>query len=176
MRIGLDLDDTICSTNKVIKKYEDKYCTEKKINSTVLWSNQESKNDFLNTYLETIYMEARIKNNSKKIINELKKGNNKIFIITARTNKYIKQNMEELIKKYLKKKKIEVDKIIINSKDKVTMCKELKIDIMLEDNLYNYEALSKENINVVLFDELKQHQNINNRINNWSEFTKFINC
>jgi len=121
-------------------------------------------------------MEARIKNNSKKIINELKKGNNKIFIITARTNKYIKQNMEELIKKYLKKKKIEVDKIIINSKDKVTMCKELKIDIMLEDNLYNYEALSKENINVVLFDELKQHQNINNRINNWSEFTKFINC
>ena len=106
MRIGLDLDDTICSTNKVIKKYEEKYCIEKKINNDILWSNQENKDDFLNTYLEIIYIEARIKNNSKKIIKELKKGNNEIFIITARSNKYIKQDMKELIKKYLKKKNI----------------------------------------------------------------------
>ena len=46
---------------------------------------------------------------------------------------------------------------------------------MLEDNLYNYELLIKENIKAVLFDELKKHKNVNNRINNWNEFIKFIN-
>jgi len=175
MRIGLDLDDTICSTNKVIKKYEDKYCQEKEITNDLLWSNEKNKNEFLNKYLETIYMEAKLKNNSKKIINELKKNGNQIFIITARSNKYINKSMDEFIKDYLKKKNIKVDSIIINSKDKVNACKELNIDIILEDNLYNYEQLIKNSINAILYDELNNYQNISKRITNWKDFIKFIN-
>ena len=104
MRIGLDLDDTICSTSKAITKYAIKYCEEKYINTDFLWSDEENKNDFLNKYLEIIYLKARLKNNSKKVINELRKQGNQIFIITARSNRYINKNMVEFINEYFKRK------------------------------------------------------------------------
>ncbi len=32
MKIGSDMDDTICSTDKTIRKYVDNYCENKKSN------------------------------------------------------------------------------------------------------------------------------------------------
>ena len=174
MRIGLDLDDTICSTKEMIKKYADIYCTENKMNLDTLWQNNNYRVDFLNKYLEEIYAHAQIKNNAKQVINKLKDMNNKIYIITARTNNFVNVNMKEFIIEYLRKNEIIVDDVIINAKDKVEVCKNLNIDIMLDDSLYNYNSLTTSSINTVLYDELDIYKDINNRIINWKEFINYI--
>lgn len=97
MNIGLDLDDTICSTKEMIEKYADIYCDENKINQDILWQNTDYRFDFLNKYLEEIYSHVQIKNNAKQVINKLKSMNNKIYIITARTNNFVNVDMKEFI-------------------------------------------------------------------------------
>ena len=174
MNIGIDLDDTICSTDKVLRKYVNKYCKDNEIDVENLWKDEENKCNFLNNNLKTIYSEALLKMNAKKIINELRSHGNKIYIITARRNKYIDMDMEEFIIDYLNKKGIVVDKVIIDAKDKVDVCLNNAIDYMLEDNLYNYELMVKRGINVILFDELDQHKNIKNRITKWQDLLKYI--
>ena len=126
MIIGLDLDNTICSTDKKIKKYSNIYCQEKQINEEVLWTNDEYKQDFLRLYLEKIYKEAQLKQNCKKVLQELKKKNYKLLIITARRNKYLSVDMKTFIYNYFKKRNIIIDGIILDAKDKVDACKEKK--------------------------------------------------
>ena len=174
MRIGLDLDDTICSTDIVIRKYVDNYCQKNKILVNELWSNKELKNDFLTNNLEKIYSEAKIKQGVKTTLNKLKQDGHKLYIVTARTNKYVKTDMKSIINNYLNSNNIFVDDIFIDGKDKVDICKNNKIDIMLEDNLYNYNLLNDNGINVVLFDEKNIHKEIDNRIVNWTSLINFI--
>lgn len=71
-------------------------------------------------------------------------------------------------------KELKVDDIFIDGKDKVDICKNNKIDIMLEDNLYNYTLLNDNGINVVLFDEKNIHKEIDNRILKWTSLINFI--
>ena len=173
MIIGLDLDNTICSTDKKIKKYSNIYCQEKQINEEVLWTNDEYKQDFLRLYLEKIYKEAQLKQNCKKVLQELKKKNYKLLIITARRNKYLSVDMKTFIYNYFKKRNIIIDGIILDAKDKVDACKEKKVDIMLEDSIYNYNLLKESNVNVVLFDE-KNNSEIKQKITNWNQFLEYI--
>lgn len=175
MRIGLDLDDTICSTKEMIKKYADIYCEDNKIDVDTLWKDNNYRVDFLTRYLQEIYSHVQIKNNAKQVINKLKSMNNKIYIITARSNNFVNVDMKEFISNYLRKNEIVIDDIIINAKDKVEACKNLKIDIMLEDSLYNYNSLIDSGVNAILYDELNIHKDITNRITNWEEILKKCN-
>lgn len=46
---------------------------------------------------------------------------------------------------------------------------------MIDDNLYNYNKLTDNNIKAILFDDSNKHQEVKMRINNWNEIFKFIN-
>lgn len=173
MRIGLDMDDTICSTNNTARKYVDNYCKDKSVKPEEIWINEILKQDFLINNLEKIYTSAPLKENAKNVINKLKEDGNEIIIITARSDKYVNTKIEKLIEKYLNTNGITVDKIIINAKDKVDACKEYKIDLMLEDNLYNYNSLVSSGVTAALYDEENQHEDINNRIVNWKQLIDF---
>lgn len=52
----------------------------------------------------------------------------------------------------------------VNSKDKVDICRENNIDLMIDDNLYNYYKLAQANINVILFDDKNKYDIIDNRV------------
>ena len=174
MNIGIDLDDTICSTDKTLRKYVDKYCKCNDIDVESLWKDEEKKCDFLTNNLKVVYSEATLKRDAKKVINTLRNLGNRIYVITARRNKYIDMDMEEFIIDYLNKKGIVIDKVIIDAKDKVDACLNNDIDYMLEDNSYNYELMVKNGINVILFDELDKHKNIKNRITKWRDLLNYI--
>ena len=174
MNIGLDLDDTICSTDKILRKYVDNYCKYNDIDVEDLWKDEEKKCDFLTNNLKKIYSEAPLKIGAKQTINTLRNHGNKIYVITARRNKYIDMSMEEFIINYLNKKGIVVDKVIIDAKDKVDACLNNNIDYMVEDNSYNYELMVDRGINVILFDELDKHKDIKNRITKWRDLLSYI--
>lgn len=170
MRIGIDMDNTICSTKEEIVHYSNLYCEEKNINQDELWFNY--KDDFLNKYLLDVYTNAKLKDGCKKSINNLFK-NNTVYIITARTNKYIK-NIKDVSFNYLRNYGINVTDVIINAGDKVKECIDNKIDLMIDDSIYNYNKLVENNVNVLLFDENNCVIDNINKFNNWNDLDNII--
>ena len=90
-----------------------------------------------------------------EVIKKLKENNNNIYIITAR-NEYglpddEEGNMQKLTKEWIEKNKIYYDELIFTSEDKRKVCKENKIDIMIEDSPTNVKELS-EIIKVFCYD------------------------
>ncbi len=118
--------------------------------------------------MEKIYEEASLKNYVKDVFDELKNRGNKIYIITARSEKYV-YDIFGSIKKYFKKHNILVDGIFIDAKDKVDVCLNENIDLMIEDNRYNYNKLIDNNIFTILFDENCNNLDVDNRVSNWKE-------
>ena len=174
MNIGIDIDNTICNTEEVINKYQNIFIKENNISIEELWNNNNYRLDFLEKYLKIIYKEVTIKEYAKEVINNLSK-NNKIYLITARSNNYFIDNTERFTKDYFNKNKIHIDKLIINAKDKVDACIENNIDIMIEDSLYNYNKLIENNINTILFDDKHKNINIKDRVISWKDIEKIIN-
>ena len=172
MKIGIDMDDTICSTKESIIKYQNIFIKDKNISSDELWNNNIYKDEFLNKYLSDIYTNAKVKENCIKVLIQLSKDN-ELYIITARTTNYI-DDIIKLTKNYLANNNIKVKDIFINSKDKVDTCIKNNIDLMIDDNYYNYQALTNNNINTILFDELDRYKHINNKINNWNKLIDIL--
>ena len=54
MNIGIDMDNTICSTSEKILEYQEKFIKQEKISSDTLWKDDSYKTKFLNIYLEKI--------------------------------------------------------------------------------------------------------------------------
>lgn len=172
MKIGIDMDDTICSTSESIIKYQNIFIKDKNITLEELWSKNTYKDEFLNKYLSDIYNNALIKENCVYVLNKLSKDN-ELYIITARTTNYI-DDIIKITKDYLTNNNIKVKDIFINSKDKVDICIKNNIDLMIDDSYYNYEQLTSNNINTILFDELDRYKYINNRINNWNQLINIL--
>ena len=172
MKIGIDMDDTICSTEESIIRYQNIFVKENNINVDDLWDKVDIRNKFLTEYLERIYLDAEIKNNCNIVLNKLK-DNNELYIITARTNNYV-DDIYKIIKEYLSKNNIIVNGIFINAKDKVDVCIKNNIDIMIEDSYFNFERLKQNNIKTILFDEKEKYPNVETRVSNWNEIEKIF--
>lgn len=172
MKIGIDIDDTICSTNESLVKYQDIFIKDKNISSDILWNSNDFKVEFLNKYLKDIYANAKVKDNCIKVLNKLYE-NNELYIITARTTSFV-NDIIEVIKDYLDNYNIKVDGIFINGKDKVDVCIKNNIDVMIDDSYYNYERLVSNGIDAILFDDLNRYKNISRRIENWNEVIEIL--
>ena len=182
MRIGIDLDDTITKTDEILFKYAKKYNEEEKIlfkinrgewdwNKAFGW-DEEKCETFFSRYLKKIFEEAEIKENAKEKINALKNDGNKIIIITARDTKSLKE-VHKVCENWLINNKVNVDKIVVDGEDKAQKCLENKIDIFIDDNVYNCESVYKNlKIPVLLMNSRynKDYQNPNiKRVYNWNE-------
>ena len=123
-------------------------------------------------YLKKIFEEAEIKENAKEKINALKNGGNKIIIITARDTKSLKE-VHKVCENWLINNKVNVDKIVVDGEDNAQKCLENKIDIFIDDNVYNCESVYKNlKIPVLLMNSRynKEYQNPNiKRVYNWNE-------
>ena len=53
MKIGIDMDNTICSTIEKINEYQKKYIEKEKITLEELWNTKEYKEKFEKKYLES---------------------------------------------------------------------------------------------------------------------------
>jgi len=174
MNIGIDMDNTICSTSEKILEYEEKFIKQEKISSDILWEDALYKTKFLNIYLERIYNEAKLKECAREVINILKKQKNKIYIITARTGNYV-SDIYKITNNYLLKNEIVADGIFINGKDKVDICINNNIDIMIEDSRYNYDRLIDNKIRTILFDEHDKNTDVIDRVLKRNDISNKIN-
>lgn len=163
MILGFDIDNVVADLDKSLLNAflkEDK----KKRNAGIVnpnathitegmfdWS-QEEVNDFLVKNMEKITYHLKPVKKAKYYIHQLKKKGYEIYLITGRNTRLF-QNPEALTKKWLKRKKIDYDKLIFaeNSKDKTKECIENKINIFFDDRYFICELLQKQGIEAYVF-------------------------
>lgn len=184
MRIGIDIDDTMTDSTKVVReyinKYDECYCDDKHLINNLesiirgFLVDETTKNFFQDHSLEMAY-DIKIKDNVKYIIDKLRDEGNEIYIITARSDKFYR-NAQELCKDYLKKHDINYDKLITSQTFKVETCKNENIDLMIDDAIDTVENVNKEGIKSILFtSEINKDKETHvKRVSNWLELYDVI--
>ena len=178
MRIGIDLDDTICNTTEMFHKYLDIYSKKKHLNPLDIMNDENLKENFFDEYIGKIYEEVEIKRDAKKVLKRLKSKGNEIYIITAREDAITKggKTILEITKEWLKKNEIFVNEIVLScyGDKKANICKEHLINLMIEDNPYNYKKISTNGIKCLLFDDRERYNLKENYVTTWIDIEKYI--
>lgn len=185
MVIGIDMDDTICSTNERIIVEADKYDKEVlggtgvkdvkayEFNDMLGWE-PEMKGQFFKDRLEYIMGGAEIKKDAKRVINKLHDKGAKIVIISFRKAKYI-SDPYKLTKDWLDTEGVKYDKIYVDTGSKVDECLEEKVTLFIDDKESHCEEVNAAGIDVLLFtNEYNKEENRFTRVNNWNEVEKYI--
>lgn len=133
------------------------------------WTKEEEM-DFCQKYLEEITKQVSIKEDAVEVINNLKSDGNYIYIITSRKKPQF-QHPYQLTKEFLDNAGIAYDELIVGCEDKNAFCVVHNIDIMIDDEPQNINAISKS-IPVIVFEGI---QNINCKghnvikVSNWKQ-------
>lgn len=183
MNIGIDIDDTLTYSHELRLAYGQKFDYKNFGGSKLKNSNGRDTMDIFSWDEETdmklwweILSKAEKSNAprpfAKEMIKKLREDGHKIFIISARDEKYFKKPYEES-KQWLDDNAIEYDKIIIECKEKGKTCKELGINVFLDDKEENCIEVANEGIQAFIFDNVF-NQNFNDaRIKRVHSFVQF---
>lgn len=192
MNIGIDIDNTLTDIEEALFIAANKYSKElnrefaekemvkyegftnlSKFYSNIFGWNEENINYFFRNQRLEVVDNARPRGYSKEVVKKLKDEGNNIYIVTARTNKFDDIPYERA-KIWLDKNDIVYDKLVVGAVDKASVCKNLNIDIFIDDQLNNCINLSKSGIHTIrLTNSNKAYENIVN-ITNWNDIYKYI--
>ena len=144
MNIGIDIDDTITKTSEETDIYAKEY-TESILKRKFepqnieifdpMWAKHlynwtdEENDKFWDLYYEKIMENVKPKEDAVEVINNLSVKNN-IIIITARWDRE-SGIIAKITKEWLKRNKINYEKLYIGHKDKRKISEECKIDVNL---------------------------------------------
>ena len=175
MRIGIDLDETICNTSKIINEYMNQYALKENIDVDAVMPTR--RDDFFNRYTVDIFKNVEIKPHVSEVLNRLKDEGHELYAITARSGELTSKKIEivEPTINWLKEHNIKIDKLITNAyhEEKAQVCLENKIDLMIDDDIYNCQEIGKVGIKYLLFDD-KNRYDISNKVTNWLDIEKII--
>ena len=193
MRIGIDIDDTTFLTVKSMLKYADIF--EEEISGKpnnrdnfgliknryylkVLYGwDEKIKFAFFDKYYKNVLEECTMLPNANKIIQKLKEEGNEIHFITARLMNIKNCDTETITKNSLNKFNIPYDSLNLDIRDKLTYCKDNKIDLLIEDSYETCRELTDYGIKSILM-TTKMNSNIKNediiRVSNWNEIYEEI--
>lgn len=191
MNIGIDIDGVLTNIESWQNESAAKYMYEKYNKGIINASGYDTSEIYgvtkeqdqkwwFESYEE--YMKEPVRKYASEVINKLSEEGNKIYIITARCiekefTKMTDEIMQDGIKKWLKENNIKYNEIYFSPEDKTTICKKLKLDMMIEDKKANIEEISKI-MPVYCFDakynkDIKENKNII-RCYNWYDIYKKI--
>lgn len=185
MKIGIDIDNTITSTRKLLMEYCIKYNDEVVKRNLPLnkkgfatfnffeWTTEEEMT-FCYRFLEEVVLDAQIKEKAQEVIQKLKKDNY-IYIITSRKKPHFSEPYT-ITKKFLDDNNILYDELVVGCEDKLSFCRENNIDIMIDDEPQNINPISKF-IPVIVFDDVQNSQCIGHniiKVKSWKEVDGII--
>jgi len=141
------------------------------------WNNNNKK-EFASLYLKKILREANPHQDVVKVIRKLKDSGHKIFFITARTDEEV-LGVYDFTREWLLNNNIYFDKLIVNSVDKVNICKANHINVFIDDNYETCKNVFEElNIPVLMF-QTKYNEIFSDFnfecVKNWEEILYKIN-
>lgn len=180
MRIGIDIDDTICCTFEFVLPYCCKYygvSYEEAKEHNYNWEyfkDNYGYYDFAKKYYGKIMPYIPLKKDVVKFLNKLKKRGHQIIFITARSKKGY-DNPYQLTYDYLIKNNIYFDTLIVEAKEKDKVCLDEEIDIYIDDKVDECLKVRNENIKVFLMDtRYNKDEKDFKRVKNFKQFYKLI--
>lgn len=184
MKIGIDIDDTLCETFETIYPYVLDFFKDSipnlkniKLDKTlrkIVTNYGGDYTEFCKKYYDKLLINAKAKENASEVLKKLKKEGNEIIIITARTDKAYNYPYETSYQ-FLINNNIPFDKLIVGRIDKGKACVEEKIDVFIDDNLDNCYDIKNHGVNVILFDgPLNQDNNDFKRVRNFNELYEML--
>ena len=124
--------------------------------------------DYCKNNFERILYDVPLKHNVKEVLDKLKE-NNEIIFITAR-NKDEYSDPYTYTKDYLDRNNIKYDELYTDVEDKGKLCKDLNIDIFIDDAITHCEGATKYNIETYLFDNtFNKKETRFKRIYSWTD-------
>ena len=159
MRIGIDIDGVLTDIEQWQLDYGSKFFCEndnkKIINSKgfeihdIFNCSLEVEDALWNQYFNQYFVEIKARRFASEIIKKLKKAGYEIYIITARGNSLsnsakfrTKEFIESITKEWLKSNDIYYDRIFFTPEDKLNVCINNNISIMIEDKVDNINKIS----------------------------------
>lgn len=168
MRIGIDLDNTVCSTTKMVNEI----FKSKNHGKDIFNLSKKEQYSYTGTYASEVFFDCPLEKDAKKTINDLAK-NNDIYIITARSGRHVPE-IENITINYLWDNNIKYNCIYFGHDNKLDMYKELKLDIMLDDDYDVYNELINNGCNAVMYEGALNKGKIGNKVKTWKEFKELI--
>lgn len=186
MIIGVDIDGVLTDLESYQIEKGREYFKKEIVDingydvDSIFGVSKKECDEFWDKYLFYYAREIEVRKDASLVLKRIKERGNKIYIITART--YTDKEdpeglkMKEAVKKWLLDKKIPYDKLFFSGKDKLKICKENNVSLMIEDSPIKIKQL-KDSIPLICFDALYNKRvkgkNIK-RVSSWQEIDKII--
>lgn len=187
MKIGIDLDGVVIDSETTFRTYEEIYDIdnlrgnnlinreEPKFQSRYNWTNEQEK-DFIEKYFLKVSKESNLMSGFIGVYNLLKKQGNKFVVITARGG--FKEEMKDDAIRLLEENNIEFDKYYWKVKNKLEICSNEKVDIMIDDDWKIIKELADNKIKTLYFRDtnlvkLEENDYIK-EVNNWGDVYRYI--
>lgn len=170
MKIGIDYDGVIMDSERSLR-FASEYWSITKINKPLInpsevsleprfgWTNEESKMFFSECYDKTV-KNCRFMPGAPEILKKLSDMGHKFYLITLRG--CFRKQEKTITKKQLKKLPIKFEQIIWGERNKAQKCKELGLDMMIEDNPANIDLFKGSDIDILYIQDHKI-RNINQK-------------
>ena len=167
MRIGIDIDGVLTDIEKWQLDYGSKFYYEN-YNKEIVNPKGYETNDIFNStvecddlfwdkYFKEYSIDVEARKFASEVISKLKQDGYEINIITARgsflshsSDVMSKEENEQIVKDWLKKNDIYYNSLIFSPEDKLDICIDNDINIMIEDKVDNINKISTK-IPVICF-------------------------
>lgn len=187
MKIGIDLDGVVIDSETTFRTYEEIFDIdilkgnnlinkkEPKFQARYNWTNDQEK-EFIEKYFMTVSKESNLMSGFVGIYNLLKEQGHQFVVITARGG-FIKEMKDDAIR-LLEENNIKFDKYYWNVEDKLEICKNEKVDIMIDDDWKIIKRLADNEVKTLYFRDtnlmkLEENEYIK-EVNNWGEIYRYI--
>lgn len=187
MRIGIDVDGVIFDFEKELRTkaelYDllelngrgvidsDKFNLEERYG----WDKINSKK-FIDKYFIQVSKNTNMMPGAKEVINLLKKDKHKLIIISARG--YDNIEMQKIAERKLEKEGLQFDEYYWKALNKLQICIEEKIDLMIDDNYIICKELSDNLISTLYLRDVKKKKLKENKylkeVNSWGEIYRYV--
>ena len=190
MRIGIDIDGVLTDIEqwqldcggKFFSKLNKSVVNKDGYEITEIFNvSDELDSQFWNEYLYEYVTKEPSRKYASEVIKKLKDSGNEIYIITARyltdRNTEDGQRMRQIVIDWLKQQNIIYDEIIFAPEDKLQICLENNIDVMIEDKVANIEKISTRLPVICFHAGYNKHCKNDNiyRAYNWYDIYNLIN-
>ena len=160
MKIGIDIDGVLTDVERWQLDYGSKFYYERYQKEIVDFEGYDTNQifnvddkldeEFWREYFKEYSLNVEARKFANEVIDKLKQDGHQIYIITARGSflshsadvMSIEEN-QQIVLNWLKNNHINYDKIIFSPEDKLDICKENNIDLMIEDKVDNINKISK---------------------------------
>lgn len=187
MKIGIDLDGVVIDSETTFRTYEEIFDIdtlkgnnlinreEPKFQARYNWTEEQEK-EFIEKYFLTVSKESNLMSGFIGVYNLLKKQGHEFVVITAR-GRFVKEMKDDAIR-LLEENNISFDNYYWGVDDKLEICKNENVDIMIDDDWKIIKNLADNHVKTLYFRDtnlvkLKENEYIK-EVNNWGDIYRII--